>query len=170
MDDGWNPRQRITAHFTVVPAEPDIAMPGKAGSVESSTGDTTINWGVDTFTEPVRVSVADEQSIGGTFGRGSRVVRVTVTRFSDGTVLKTFAQPLELVFPAGLSGVPSFSEDGVAWSPLPKLTADVVPAGLHDGYFVDSTGAVHVLTRHLTFFGVLTPKAPRRRRRSWPCP
>ncbi len=159
MDDGFNAAEQVTTHFTIVPALPDIAVPGKAGSVTSSSGDTTVSWGIGTFTDPVRVLVTDEPTPGGTFGIGSRVVRVTVTRFADGTDLQLFAQPLELVFQAGPAGVPSFSEDGVAWSPLPRLTADVLPAGQLDGYFVDSTGAVHVLTRHLTFFGVLAPRS-----------
>ena len=70
----------------------------------SSSGDTTVNWTAGTFTEPVRVDVTDESSVGGTFGLGSRVVRVTVTRFSDGTALQTFDQPLELVFDSGTCG------------------------------------------------------------------
>ena len=174
MDDGFNPRQQITAHFTIVPDAPDVALPGKAGSVESSSGDTTVNWTAGTFAEAVRVNVADEPSIGGTFGNGSRVVRVTVTRLADGSVAADAStQPLELVFAAGAAGVPSSSEDGVAWSPVPKLTSDVLPPGQRDGYFVDPTGAVHVLTRHLTFFGVLTPevdeaRADRERQRRAP--
>ena len=158
MDDGFNPSQRITTHFTIVPALPDIGVPGKAGSLASDSGDTTVNWTVSTFTAPVRVVVTDEPSTGGSFGIGSRVVRVTVTTFADGTPVDTFAQPLELVFAAGPTGVPSFSQDGVAWSPVPKLTGNTLPDGQLDGYFLDSSGAVHVLTRHLTFFGVLTPK------------
>jgi hypothetical protein len=161
MDDGFNPAQQVTTHFTIVPALPDIAVPGKAGSMMSSSGDTTVSWTAGTFTEPVRVDVVDESSVGGSFGLGSRVVRVTATRFSDGTALQTFDQPLELVFDSGTSGVPSFSEDGVAWTPVPKLDSDTLPAGQPDGYYVDTNGAVHVLTRHLTFFGVLMPKTHR---------
>ncbi len=159
MDDGFNPSQHITSHFTIVPALPDLGVPGTAGSVESSSGDTTVNWTASTFAEAVRVNIADEPSIGGTFGIGSRVVRVTVSRLADGTALDTFPQPLELVFAAGPAGVPSFSEDGATWSPVPKLTSDTLPAGQADGYFIDPTGAVHVLTRHLTFFGVLAPRS-----------
>ena len=159
MDDGFNPVQQVTTHFTLVPALPDVAVPGKAGSVASSSGDTTVSWTAGTFTEPVRVDVTDESSVGGSFGLGSRVVRVTVTRFADGSSIQSFDQPLELVFDASPSGVPSFSEDGIAWSPLPKLASDTLPEGQADGYFVDTNGSVHVLTRHLTFFGVLMPKS-----------
>jgi len=161
MDDGWNPVQQITAHFTVVPADPDIAVPGKAGSIEAESGDTTVSWTATTFTQPVRVRLDDAPSLGGSIGRAGPVVRVTVTKLADGSVVQTFPQPLELVFAAGPVGVPSFSEDGVSWAPLPELTSDVLPAGQDDGYYTDATGAIHVLTRHLTFFGVLVPGATR---------
>src|SRR5207344_592633 len=97
MDDGYNPRQFITVHFTIVPALPNIALPGKAGSIESDSGDTTVRWTEGTFAEPVRVNIADAPSLG-SFGIGSRVVRVSVTRLADGAVLQTFEQPLELIF------------------------------------------------------------------------
>jgi hypothetical protein len=161
MDDGFNPAQQVTVHFTVVPDAPGIVLPSKSvsGSVESESGDTSVRWAPGTFPDAVRVSVVDEPSIGGAFAKGSHVVRVTVTRIADGVSLRTFEQPLELVFDAGASGVPSFSEDGVAWTPLPLLSSDVLPPGQRDGYFTDPAGAVHVLTRHLTFFGLLTPKS-----------
>jgi len=159
MDDGFNPAQTVTAHVTVVPAGPNVAVPSKAGFVESPSGDTTVRWTPGTFLAPVRVNMEDEPSVGGSFGNGSRVVRVTVTRLSDGASLQTFDQPLELIFSTAPAGVPSFSEDGVAWAPLPLLSGGVLPPGQADGYFVDSTGAVHVLTRHLTFFGVLIPRS-----------
>ncbi len=159
MDDGYNPRQNITVHFTIVPTRPDIGLPGKAGSVVSSSGDTIVNWTAGTFTQVVKVDVTDEPSIGGTFGTGSRVVRVTVTRLSDGAVVQTFDQPLELIFAAGPIGVPSSSEDGATWSPLAKLDSNVLGADQPSGWFADSSGAIHVLTHHLTFFGVLRPKS-----------
>jgi Invasin, domain 3/Bacterial Ig-like domain (group 1) len=159
MDDGFNPAQQVTVHVTVVPAGPNVALPSKAGSVESASGDTSVRWTPGTFPDAVRVNVEDQPSIGGSFGNGSRVVRVTVARLSDGASLQTFDQPLELVFSTAPAGVASFSEDGVAWAPLPLLTTGVLPPGQADGYFVDPAGAVHVLTRHLTFFGVLIPRS-----------
>ena len=160
MDDGFNPAQQVTAHFTIVPTRPDVALPGKAGSVESADGGITVNWAADTFTEPVQVNVDDGGAVRSSFGLGSRVVRVTVTRLSDGTTLQAFAQPLELVFNAAGDGVPSVSDDGVNWTPLPALSSDTLPAGQADGYFRDASGAVHVLTRHLTFFGILGAQGP----------
>ena len=159
MYDGYNPAQTVTVHFTVVPAVPGVALPSRSGSVTSASENITVNWAAGTFAAPAQVSVVDDPAVGGMFGSGSRAVRVTVTNLSDGTALQTFDQPLELVFDAGPAGVPSFSEDGISWWPVPKLASDVLPPGQADGYYTDSTGAVHLLTRHLTYFGVLAHKA-----------
>jgi hypothetical protein len=160
MDDGFNPAQRITAHFTIVPTRPDVALPGKAGSVEAADGGITVNWTARTFTEPVQVNIDGGGAVRSSFGLGSRVVRVTVVRLADGTTLQAFAEPLELVFNAAGDGVPSVSEDGVNWTPLPALSSNALPVGQADGYFRDASGAVHVLTRHLTFFGILGAQGP----------
>ncbi|MGZ4381303.1 MAG: invasin domain 3-containing protein [Gaiellaceae bacterium] len=157
MDDGFNPTQTVTVHFTIVPSLPNIALPGKPGTVVSP-GGITVNWGAGTFSAPARVSAEDDPTVGGIFGNGGRVVRVTVTNLADGTAFQSFDQPLELVFGVVPAGVPSFSEDGISWSPVPELSSEVLPSGQADGYFIDSAGVVHLLTRHLTFFGVLTPR------------
>ena len=156
MDDGFNPVQHVTARFTVVPARPDVALPSKSGSVKAASGQATVNWAAGTFADPVSVNADDAPALPGSFGSGTVIVQVTVKRLADGAPLTTFGQPLEVVFPvAPVGGVPSFSEDGKTWSPLPLLSSGTLPPGQVDGYFRDSAGAVHVLTRHLTYFGVL---------------
>jgi uncharacterized repeat protein (TIGR02059 family) len=156
MDDGFNPIQHITLRFTVVPARPDVALPSKSGSVQSASGQASVNWAAGTFADPVSVNAGDAPALGGSFGSGTVIVQVTVKRLADGAPLTTFGHPLEVVFPvAPVGGVPSFSEDGKTWSPLPLLSSGTLPPGQVDGYFRDSAGAVHVLTRHLTYFGVL---------------
>ena len=157
MDDGFNPVQHVTARFTVVPDRPDVALPGAAGSVESAGGWATVDWGAGTFTDPVSVAADDSPAVDGLVGAGSRIVRVTVTRLADGLSLTAFGRPLELVL-SGVSadGVVAFSEDGKTWTPLPLLASSTLPAGQPDGYFRDPAGAVHVLTTHLTYFGVVT--------------
>ena len=158
MDDGFNPPQTVSVHFTVIPSLPNVALPGRPGSIVSASGGITVNWTAGTFSVPARVNADDDGTTSGRFGNGSRVVRVTVTNLSDGTALQNFEQPLELVFSPGPVGVPSFSEDGISWSPVPELSSNVLPAGQPDGYYTDSAGAVHLLTRHLTYFGVLAPR------------
>ncbi len=146
----------MTAHFTIVPNRPDVVLPSRAGSVQSASGDATISWAAGTFTEPVSASVVDAAALGVEIGAGSRVVKVTVIRVTDGAALTTFGQPLEIVLTgAAADGITSFSEDGKTWTPLPLLASTTLPAGQPDGYFRDAAGAVHVLTRHLTYFGVI---------------
>ena len=157
MDDGFNPAQHVTSHFTVVPDRPDVALPGAAGSVQSASGWATVTWAAGTFTDAVSVTADDSPAVDGLVGAGSRIVKVTVTRLADGAALTTFGQPLEIVLTgAAADGIASFSEDGKTWTPLPLLASSTLPAGQPDGYFRDAAGAVHVLTRHLTYFGVIT--------------
>ena len=157
MDDGYNPAQHLTSHFTVVPDRPDIAVPGAAGSVQSASGWATVTWAAGTFTDAVSVTADDSPAVDGLVGAGSRIVKVTVTRLADGASLTAFSQPLELVLTGGSAdGVAAFSEDGKTWTPPPLLPSSTLPAGQPDGYFRDPAGAVHILTRHLTYFGVIT--------------
>src|SRR5262249_49399273 len=53
--------------------------------------------------------------------------------------------------------IPSTSEDNVSWSPLPALSSHDLPGGVPAGFFRDQNGTVHVLTTHLTYFGLLRP-------------
>ena len=87
MDDGFNPSQTVTVALHGRPAASERRAAGPPGSVVSASGDITVNWTRGHVPVPVRVSVEDEPTIGGAFGNGSRVVRVTVTRLSDGTAL-----------------------------------------------------------------------------------
>jgi uncharacterized repeat protein (TIGR02059 family) len=159
MDDGFNPVQHVTSRFTVVPDRPDVALPAAGGSVQSASGWATVNWAAGTFSDAVSIRADDSPAVDGLVGAGSRIVKVTVTRLADGAALTTFGQPLEIVLTgAAADGIVSFSEDGNTWTPVPLLAATTLPAGQPDGYFRDAAGAVHVLTRHLTYFGVM--KAP----------
>ena len=63
-----------------------------------------MSWTAGTFSVPARVNADDDPTTSGRIGNGSRVVRLTVTNLSDGTAVETFAQPLEIVFVAGLAG------------------------------------------------------------------
>jgi hypothetical protein len=75
-------------------------------------------------------------------------------------ILKTdehhFAAPIEIVMTdsTGANAVPATFENG-AWRSIPELSAtQTLPIGMEDGYWRDGA-AVHVLTRHLTMFGLL---------------
>ena len=71
--------------------------------------------------------------------------------------MHTFSAPLEIVIPGGGTGfAPGYSNDGgVTWVSIPKLSGTTLPAGQQDGYYLDSSGTVHILTLHATYFGVI---------------
>ena len=50
--------------------------------------------------------------------------------------------------------VPAHSADGKTWPALPMLAGDWLPAGGHDGYYVDASGNLIILTHHMTFYGI----------------
>jgi hypothetical protein len=51
------------------------------------------------------------------------------------------------------------SQDGTAWREIAQLPTLDLPAGQTDGWFADSDGTIHVLTRHLTLYAVIGSKA-----------
>jgi hypothetical protein len=67
---------------------------------------------------------------------------------------------LDIQFPhAPPAATPQQSQDGHTWRAIPTLPTLELPAGQPEGWFRDSDGTVHVLTRHLTYFALLMPEA-----------
>jgi hypothetical protein len=108
---------------------------------------------VDAVTEVVSHGNASTELAG--FSDGSEAINLTFT--VGGTEIHSFTQPVELVFPDAANGItPAYSTDGgTAWVKIPKLPGTTLPAGQQDGYYRDATGAVHILTMHATYFGVI---------------
>ena len=46
-----------------------------------------------------------------------------------------------------------YSQDGLVWKSIAKLTGKVLPDGVGEGYYLDQDENVVILTRHLTFYG-----------------
>jgi hypothetical protein len=122
----------------------------------------TIDWPSGTFGSAVTVDAVTEVASHGNapteltgFADGSEAINLTFT--VGGTEIHSFAQPVELVFPDAQNGVtPAYSTDGGArWVKIPTLPGTTLPAGQQDGYYRDASGAVHVLTLHATYFGVI---------------
>ena len=83
-----------------------------------------------------------------TSSSGDRRARLERPRYT------TSAARAYIHFPnADPAAVPSTSSDGIAWQRY-RCSRPELPAGQPDGYFRDSAGTVHVLTRHLTYFGL----------------
>ncbi|HEX4526832.1 MAG TPA: Ig-like domain-containing protein, partial [Gaiellaceae bacterium] len=91
----------------------------------------------------------------------STVVDVTMFWSLSQTAEHAFDAPIEidLTDPSGTNGTPATAEPGSAWRAIPALAqAGQLPLGQPDGYW--RTGAtIHILTRHLSLFTVLTGAA-----------
>ena len=161
--------------------------------MSSSDGATAVSWPISTFAErtvvtmkPLIVAAGSDSSTpgGGTtgsgspgaptpsatalFGLGSSAVEITATQESNGALITSFAEPIDIQFPdAPLGSVPSYSRDGSTWTEVPLLLRSpdrpsdppILPVGQPDGWYRDAGNTVHILSRHLTFFGVLVTGA-----------
>ena len=139
---------------------------GRSGSLTLTTPSGTpapsMSWGADTFPAGTVVSAETFLSTSDStppvlngFAVGSLGVELDFT--SGGTDLHAFAAPLEIVFPnAAANLVPSYSNDeGLTWTAIPLLSGTTLPDGQADGYFRDAAGAIHILTRHATYYGMI---------------
>ncbi len=176
-----------TTTTTLIDAPPvsRVADRNEAGAIVASNGVVSMQWPATAFKDatvikvdpiPVTNSAAlfqgassnnagsgnaqsqASKAIGAIFAAGGQAVQVTATRSSDGTLVRTFDDPLEFEFPNAPAGTsPSSSEDGLTWTPIPQLPAGTttLPPGQRDGWFRDANGTIHILSRHLTYFGVL---------------
>jgi hypothetical protein len=52
--------------------------------------------------------------------------------------------------------MPAYTVDGNHWYVIPSIGSSPLLPGLEDGYYRDSQGALHILTRHATIFGLLS--------------
>ena len=135
--------------------------PGESETLRSSDGLSSVSWSGTTFSDaivlrsdPTPTSTTPNPQI---FTDGSRVLQVTATRISDSANITQFNAPLDIEFPNAVSTLtPAVSADGIIWRPLLLLASHGLPASQQDGYFRNA-GTVHILTRHLTFFGLLGP-------------
>ena len=85
---------------------------------------------------------------------GSMTIKITATD-SSGAPVTHFDKPLVLnLGSVGAKGSPMFSEDGIEWTPIQKLSGTTLPEGVQEGYYIASDGAIVILTRHLTYFGM----------------
>ena len=160
LDDGYNPRQYIHVQFTIVDSGiPGIGVPNAGGSVNAGDGIGSASWGPGTFPDPVIVRMDPIQNTAGVVvPPGSPAYQVTATRLRDGSPVHNLGGVIDVQFKnAPLDGVASTSEDGSTWGPVPALTSLSLPDGQVDGWFRDSNNTVHILTRHLTYFGLLVP-------------
>ncbi|HUW78909.1 MAG TPA: InlB B-repeat-containing protein, partial [Candidatus Nanopelagicaceae bacterium] len=105
----------------------------------------------------VTVSINPEMTPAEAAG-GIFILKISATD-ATGMPVANFDPPLTFNLGRILGGgVAAFSEDGVAWTTIAKLTGSTLPEDLQEGYYVDVNGSFIVLSRHLTFFGIKTPQ------------
>jgi hypothetical protein len=141
-------------HQVTVPANASTTTTsaGRSGTmvIGKAADAATLTWTARSFSAPVTVAVAP-----GPVGRASLALQLTVTS-STGAPVTHFAAPLEFTFPPDASGdVPAYSINGTTWTSMPQLAGTTLPDGYKDGWYRDAKGAIHVLTLHATYFGLL---------------
>ena len=93
---------------------------------------------------------------------GTQLVEVTAFWGLAGTAVTEFDAPIDIVIPnpSGTAVLPSTSQTGASWRPLSPLAGAALPAGQRDGYYVDASRSIHILTRHLTYYSLLGDNEP----------
>ncbi len=91
------------------------------------------------------------------FADGTLALNLSITS-SSGKPITSFAVPVDLSFPdAPADFVPAYSHNGTTWTEIPVIAdPPTLPTGWPDGWYRDSSGTVHILTRHATYYAELT--------------
>ena len=139
---------------------------GATTTLGASTGLTTVNLSVGMWTggppDPKDFLVLQIQPIASSAGAttGFQFASKWSTSACSGTsrrptsTTSTRRSRSSMTDSTGANAVPATFENG-AWRQLPALAVSgTLPVGMEDGYWRDGS-TVHVLTRHLTMFGLL---------------
>jgi hypothetical protein len=124
-----------------------------------------LNWQPGTFSQPVVVTLSTLSAVRNEnpsvfpaaprFAAAGGQVVVLDIKDASGNAVTQFAQPVDLTFPnAAQNYVPVYSHDGVTWTVIPALGGPSLPSGQPDGWYRDTSGALHILTRHATEFAI----------------
>ncbi len=139
----------------VTPDEPGTVAVEVTNGTSATPITITTTWDPGTFTEPVTVTATPRPPTPGGFAVGSTIIQLTVTD-AAGNPVTQFAKPLRLRISASeADNVPAYSQDGITWRPIPRLTSLPLPPTQEDGYFVNTDGSIDIYTRHATFFGLV---------------
>jgi hypothetical protein len=161
----------VLSHFTIFngSAGGSATMPPvqkNAGDVPdtlaSSDAAVVAAWTPQTFGgEPVVVQLVPQPAaVRGSLPAGAVVVDATAFLRDSHAPVTQLADVLDLQFPHTVAGSSiQTSQDGRTWTDIAQLPTMQLPAGQPAGWFLDSDGTTHVLTRHLTYFAVIPPSA-----------
>jgi hypothetical protein len=116
----------------------------------SATVSVLIPAGIVSVDGQIRISPTGSAS---GFSQGLISLRVEILDLF-GAVIPALLQPITLHFNTQLGeNIVAKSEDGLIWTPVPLISGTTLSAGQLDGYYIDSTGGVVIVSGHLTEFG-----------------
>jgi len=151
----WSPP--VTQALEPVPPVRKNAVPFAAGELQSSDGRTLFSWPAGAFSDTVVVEVAPRAAkTVQALPAGSIVVDVTAFLRGTHAPVTELGGVADIRFPNATPGAHALtSPDGSDWRDLQELPTLNLPSGQNDGWFRDSDGTIHVLTRHLTLYAVV---------------
>ncbi|HTZ05527.1 MAG TPA: SwmB domain-containing protein, partial [Gaiellaceae bacterium] len=159
--------QSVLSHFTIWTSPPGPAgnqpppvqknaFPGAPDDVTTSDGNVVVAWPAGAFNTQSVIQVVP-RALGGLLGLPPLAIVVDVSAFSlpGRQPIHNVGDVVDIQFPnAARNAKVLTSEDGKSWQSVPQLATFQLPAGQTDGWFRDSDGTVHILTRHLSLFAV----------------
>ncbi|MBI4171450.1 MAG: Ig-like domain repeat protein, partial [Actinobacteria bacterium] len=145
-----NVSSTATTTLTAVDSLATVSMPSAAWPAAGSTtpGDILV----------IRIDPMPSSTLGTAIQLSSQVFDVSARWALAGTPVTQFQAPLDIMLPnsSGSLVLPATSDDGIHWRQLPLVhETGVLPSTWADGFYRDGSGTVHVLTRHLTYFGLM---------------
>lgn len=158
----------IPAPVTPAPVTPVASVIAPIHAEVASSKDTNVRVLVDVkASEPLEVSIDIPKGVtteGSTVSiapmtasvdahTGSALISIKVIS-AAGVPETHFDRPLTLsIGKKTVASVPVYSEDGITWSLIALVPGTTLPDGWSEGYYIDDSGSVVILTHHLTIFG-----------------
>ena len=161
LADGIGPPVEALVHFTIPPAQlqglPPVeknVFPGQAGNSTDPTDGVTVAWPASAADDEAVLSIVPSDLPRGVGGSGV-AVKVTMYHRRDGSLITSFADPLDIAFDSTAAGDTAYySQNDVDWTQVDSIPSQVLPATMQQGFYFDGRKG-HLLTRHLTYFAVM---------------
>ena len=158
----------VLTHFTIwvdgdgaVPRVQKNAFPFAAGQLDSSDHRTQLVWPNGAFGDAVVVEIVPTglDAVSG-LPENSLVVDANAYLRSTRAPVHDLGGVIDVRFPDAAAGAHAVtSQTGTDWRDIPALPTLNLPDGQADGWFLDSDQTIHVLTRHLTYYAIVGPRA-----------
>jgi len=165
--DNGSAQQQQSATPASVPAGPQTsastnAESAQAGSLTVAAGGSaplTVAWAPGAFgAAPAHVSATVRTPVkteGVQFAAGSAVLEIDAVTDS-GQAITALNDALDITIPDAPADVaPMYQRGNNPWVIIPRLSGTTLPAGQPDGWYRHGS-TIHILTRHLTKFGLAT--------------